>query len=131
MQHHKAPHVASALVTSLLLVGCSRSELGEVPQAVTTSARSAHEICTAQLVAMANHFVSGGPESTVEENAINGLDDPFLAPAGSIFYSYHAEENVYSQDVRSARARARAEQACTDTLDDAQRPNYPTDGTWP
>jgi hypothetical protein len=125
-----------ALVTVIIAYGggaaTHTSDTASGSKATTTSAPTVtpHETCTLQVSAMAAHMLDQ-TSGLSAEMVVNGYSDPFFSPAEDVWRQMIDDKYNKGMAAASENGRTNAGNVCSSTLNDAIRPNYPTDGTYP
>ena len=89
---------------------------------------TAHDVCTAQIMAIVIHLFDDG---LGEEIRVNGVNDAHYRAASTLWGMAAQERYTVGDTVMGDHVHYQAGQVCTSDLHDAIRANYPTDGTYP
>ncbi len=126
--------VVAVLVGAVILRAIqtgSSSHAAATPPPSPAQTRSPHEVCVAQLLAVASDIADNGDAGSQAEITVNGGTDPFFQTGASLAVTYISSSYSVGKTHAAQQARAVAENDCSGQLGDAIRPNYPTDGTFP
>jgi hypothetical protein len=94
------------------------------------SGQSSHDTCTLQLAAIVTHLADDPDGAPIVETQVNGRSDPFFTEAMTLFGTFVSARVEVGTNEALTALLSDAEDVCTNTLGDAVRPNYPTDGSY-
>jgi hypothetical protein len=95
------------------------------------SVESAHDICTSQLIATATDLHDNTNSGYTNEVGVNGGSDPFISAGYTISGQFTSDYYAVGANAAVEKMTTNAGNYCSSSLNDAQRGNFPTDGTYP